>query len=109
MLGVSFDWGPQVDDRDPTAVLEVALQHCPEGLEGAWVKFVEDPKAYCLTTHNKIAGCWRMEDDIIFLSPAPTLEQTALLHELTHRAQWLADGDIDMDHRKEPWWPLPKM
>lgn len=104
---VTLDWGEQGDRES----LESLLAQCEAGVglrfsKGARVKFLADPTEDCATSFAKVAGCWRMDLDLILLATAPRLAETALCHELLHRELFRIDGDADVRHHRDEWHQL---
>lgn len=104
---ISIDWGPQ-RERDS---FDFVVERCETGLgmkfaHGAWVKFIHDPTTDCRTGHEKVAGCWIHDFDLVLLAPAERLVDTALCHELLHRQLFLDVGDPDPGHRRQEWSDL---
>jgi hypothetical protein len=103
VLGVQFDWIDAQTDRAATEQLCAASAILGDGrhLVGARVKFVEDNAAVgraCQPAppeRGEIAGCWStLLNDMVVLAPAPRLADTALVHELLHRARYYAKGQM---------------
>lgn len=96
--GMRIEWGTQ-EDR---AVCPYAYAF-PLGAQGARVIFTDDVAAACRIFNVPIAGCFDLDFDTIYLRPAPTLAQTALAHELTHRELWKQGLPVDYKHTGEIW------
>lgn len=101
---ISIDWGPQLE-RDS---FDDLVQRCEAGLgmkfgRGAWVKFLADPTSDCRTGHEKVAGCWIHDFDLVLLAPADRLVDTALCHELLHRQLFIDGRDPDPTHQRHEW------
>ena len=103
VLGVEFDWGMQQDRQTADELLCFCAVALGDGrlLTGARVKFVEDNAAVgrdCWPAppgRGEIAGCWSVTlDDMVILAPASRLTETALCHELAHRARYYAKGQM---------------
>lgn len=111
ILGVEFDWNAQ-QNRDATGEIARCALLLGDGrhLGGARVHFTADASRDCRLTFD-VAGCWStMLDDMIVLEPAATVEQTALCHELAHRARFYAHGQMpgaeDGKHCDRAVWDL---
>lgn len=96
--GVEVEWGSQVD-RDICPVVAA----CPEGARGARVAFVDDPATACYRPGKSWAGCYDPNFDFIYVKPAATLAQTALLHEFKHRYLLLKHLPDSNMHTEEIW------
>ena len=100
VLGVEFDWADEQQDRqtaDELICFCSAMVGDGRLLTGARVKFVKDVETAtrdCARANPEpIAGCWStLLNDMIVLAPAPQLGETALCHELAHRARYFAKG-----------------
>jgi hypothetical protein len=119
VLGVQFDYGTQHDRAAVTDQLCAAAAILGDGrmLAGARVKFVEDNAAVANACwpappgRGEIAGCWSTTlNDMVVLAPAPRLADTALIHELIHRARYYAKGQMpgaeDSNHCDAVWQQL---
>ena len=101
ILGVEFDWRTQAD-RDAGPVLAACSDIVgARNLQGARVRFVADNAAVAHDCQpapperGTIAGCWSTQlNDLVVLTPAPLLADTALCHELAHRARHYAHGQV---------------
>lgn len=101
---MTIDWGPQVE----RATFDEVFDRCEQGLSmrfapGAYVKFLDDPTSDCRTGHERVAGCWIHDFDLILLAPADPLAATALCHELLHRQLFLDEGHPDPEHVRPEW------
>lgn len=101
---MAIDWGPQVE----RATFDEVVDHCERGLSmrfapGVYVKFLDDPTSDCRTGHDRVAGCWIHDFDLILLAPADHLAATALCHELLHRQLFLDEGHPDAAHVRPEW------
>lgn len=97
--GPWVEWGAQTPDEAGACGV---VASCPDGADGARVEFTGDLVACCLVA-EPIAGCFVPTMDWICLSPADRIEDTALRHELTHRALWLQGRDLDYGHAGPEW------
>jgi hypothetical protein len=105
--GVSVKWNAQ-GDRDglcaEVEACEAALGRKIKGLPA--VEFVDDPLPYCLS--DRVAGCYTLDFDHIFLEYRERIADTALCHELVHRAIYHETGsDPDYRHVRAIWDRLP--
>lgn len=102
VYGIDFDWGTQ-QDRE----LDELLYRCAAAVGGgrhfvgARVKFEKDVESVgrvcqpAPVERGPIAGCWStLLNDMVILAPAERLEDTALCHELAHRARYYAKGQV---------------
>lgn len=96
--GVLVRWGPQ--EPDPEAVCE-ELARCPWDSDGARIEWTSDPMGPC-SFFAPLAGCYVPDYDLIFLLPGP-VPDSALCHEMHHRALYLAGESIDYAHRGLGW------
>jgi len=103
VLGVEVDFGVQQDREALDEVLITCANIIGDGrlLAGARVKFVEDNDAVeracwpAPPNRGEIAGCWSIAlDDMVILAAASRLADTALCHELAHRARYFAKGQV---------------
>lgn len=116
VYGIDFDWGTQKDRE-----LDELISHCAAAVGGgrhfigARVKFEKDVEAVgkaCQPAppdRGAIAGCWStLLNDMVVLAPAERLEDTALCHELAHRARYYAKGQVvgaeDYNHCDRLLW-----
>lgn len=101
---ITIDWGPQQERGS----LEEVLGECEEGLRmkfgaGVFLKFVSDPTPDCRSGHDRVAGCWIHDFDLVLLAPARDLAETALCHEMLHRQLFLNKRDPDHKHLGPEW------
>lgn len=105
--GLRVKWNGQ-GDRD---ALCSTVEACQAALEREFrgtpaVEFVDDPLPYCLS--DRVAGCYTLDFDHIYLEYRERIAQTALCHELLHRALYHdSRGDPDYRHSSPLWDRLP--
>lgn len=114
VLGVAFDWGAQSDRATADELLCFCAAMIGDGrlLTGARVKFSDDVDADCQPApaeRGPIGGCWStLLNDMVVLAPAARLVDTALCHELAHRARHYAKGQMpdaaDYNHCDRALW-----
>ena len=105
--GVQVKWNGQRDRDNFCPEIERCRDALGYGLDdGATVEFVGDLLPYCL--RERVAGCYTPDFDHIYLAVADAIGDTALCHELLHRAFFhQRDGDPDYGHRSPLWHQLP--
>ena len=106
LCGLRVKWNGQGDRASLCPEVEACRSALGYAFEGAAVEFVADLVPTCLREH--VAGCYTPEFDHIYLARTDRIGDTALCHELLHRAlSEERDGDPDYAHRDPLWRSLP--
>lgn len=112
-LGVAvLDWSAQTADREG---LSAEVSRCAERLDavtrrgqggrlvdGSRIKFSGDLRRSCGI--DDAAGCWWLDLDLIVLAQSTSMRDSALCHELAHRARYVWKYNPDYAHADTAWW-----
>lgn len=109
--GLRVKWNGQGDRESLCPVVTTCVAALRDAVgdrfaDDAAVEFVADTLPPCLADH--VAGCFTPDFDHIYLAHAERIGDTALCHELLHRAFFFErSGDPDYGHTDALWKALP--